>query len=938
MNIIDHSENRYCNVKNVVYILLLSLLVTGCSTLSQGWRNFNAYYNTFYNAKQFYSEGIRDVKRQQPDVSQLELIQIFPEPVNAGAENFEEAINRGSGILRNHENSKFIERAILIIGKSYFYRSEFFSALEKFQELQILSEGDLELKAVFWQGRTYFELNNYAEGINFLENSISISDGTGTDSERSVYAILGQLHAASKNWDSAADYLRLAVNDMQNEEIRARSFYLLGQVYEELGEDAKALFAYSRSNELSTDFDLEFNALYKEADVSRKIGSYPRAESIYRSMMRDDKYLEVYNELQYEVARMYQMKGETDVAISNYKSVLSSRIQTVQPVTKAKVYYSLGQIYREHIGDYEMAAAYYDSAATQRVDESAISFEFDAEEMADLFGRYTELSNEIADRDSLLRLSEMDSDELDKFVIELQRKEAKRIEEELEQIQSERDRMLVTEAEDMVIESTESLENGFLNSNNEVLMADASLQFQAIWGDRPLTDNWRRSESISGSRFDTVTAEDIPEDSEIMVTTEETPGAGIQPQIDLSHIPFSPEQKEQTLSEIEGFQYQLGNLFFLSLDQPDSARVYFEKVIDSSYDDEFAGMSLYSLAEIALLENKEDEASDYYEQLRQLKPNSLFTIRLSERLERSDGDENIEEVKTINEQLSELMKAGDSTSEVSKWAKAEKIRQLADSTDNSLLRSQILYQSAREYMQIARVQMSDQRIIEQWFERKQQVEEQEANFNALRDSARVMLQDTTITEDQMQNWRSLSDSTFTAPDITAEFPFEGSYWDSTRSLLAKVAGSSSSSAVASGAKKLLDSIERPQSARDTTSSESESVVENESFIGTGGELINLEPALCEDLGLKPDVDGGLGGFMSRVQFPEWTQNLTMRGEVAYIFVVNNDGQIEEFTQISGMDRSGIPQSIEENLENEFQFLPVDSDENITCKYVFPINL
>jgi hypothetical protein len=64
----------------------------------------------------------------------------------------------------------------------------------------------------------------------------------------------------------------------------------------------------------------------------------------------------------------------------------------------------------------------------------------------------------------------------------------------------------------------------------------------------------------------------------------------------------------------------------------------------------------------------------------------------------------------------------------------------------------------------------------------------------------------------------------------------------------------------------------------------------------------------------------------------------MRGEVAYIFVVTNDGQIEEFTQISGMDRSGIPQSIEENLVNEFQFLPIDTDEKIICKYVFPINL
>ena len=936
MNIIVHTDKRYGNVKNVVYILLLSLLVTGCSVMSQGWKNFNAYYNTFYNAKQFYSDGEREIKRQQPEVSQLEFIQIFPEPANAGTENFEEAINRGSGILRNHENSKFVERAILIIGKSFFYRSEFFSALEKFQELQILTEGDLELQAIFWQGRTYFELNNYAEGINFLENQLSSLDLEGSDIELSVYAILGQLQAASTNWGPAADYLERAVNGLKNEEVRARTYYLLGQVYEELDEESRALFVYSKSNELSTDFDLEFNALYKEADVSRRIGSYPRAESIYRSMLRDDKYLEVYNELQYEVARTYQIKGDTDSAIRNYKSVLDSRIQTVQPLTKAKVYYSLAEIYRDQVGDYAMAAAYYDSAATQRADESEIPFEFNADEMADVFGRYTELKNEIAERDSLLRLSEMDSDELDSFVRELQRKEAIRIEEELEKMQSERDRMIVTETEDMVIESTESLENGFLNSRNEVLLADASLQFQAIWGDRPLVDNWRRAESVSGSRFDAVVADESSEDAEILVANTGTLTAGIQPQIDLSNIPFSDEQKEQTRGEIEGYHYQLGNLFFLSLDQPDSARVYFKKVIDSGYDEEFAGMSLYSMAEIALLVNKNDEAFDYYEQLREIKPNSLFTNRLSERLGASNDDDSTEEELSITEQFNELLNTEASVGEENEALRAESIRQLADSMDDSLLRSQILYQSAREYMQIARVQISDERIIEQWFERKQEIKEQEKEFSALKDSARVMLNDTTITEEQIEKWRAISDSTFAATDIKSEFPFEGAYWDSTRSLLSAVAGSNSSSGLGTGARKLLESIALPHSAQDTTS-QMQSDAGEERLAGSDN-MTDFEPALCEDVGLIPDVEGGIEGFMSRVQFPDWTQNLSMRGEVAYIFVVNNNGQIQEFRQISGMDRSGIPQSIEENLENEFQFLPVESDENITCKYVFPINL
>ena len=923
-------------MKNTLYILLLSLLFTGCSVLGQGWRNFNAYYNTFYNAKQFYNDGEREIKRQQPEVSQLELIQIFPAPVNVGSENFEQAINRGSGILRNHEDSKFVDRAILIIGKSYFYRSEFFSALEKFQELQILTEGDLEQAAIFWQGRTYNQLNNDVEGINLLENRISSYEDAGSEIDYSIYAILGQLHASSQNWSSAANYLETAANGFQNGEVRARTYYLLGQVYEKLDENGSALYAYSRSNEISTDFDLEYNALYKEADVSRRIGSFPRAENIYRSMLKDDKYFEVYKELQYEIARTLQMKGNTDVAIENYKMVLSSRIQTIQPITKAKAYYSLAQIYRDQVGDYTMAAAYFDSASTQRVDESEIPFNFDAEEMADVFGRYTELRNNIADRDSLLRLSEMDSEELDRFIREQQRIEAKRIQDELDEIQSQRNSMLVTSSKDVVIESTETLENGFLNSNNDVLLADASLQFQAVWGDRPLADNWRRAVAVSGSRYDIAASGGDVESGDVLVTSEENPGAGVKPQIDLSNIPFTVEQKKEKKREIEGFQYQLGNLFFLSLDQPDSAKVYFKKVTNSNYNTEFTSMSLYSLAEIALLEDSVDLANSYYEQLYEIKPNSLFTNRLSDRLGKAREYENDEPEVSVVQQLNNFLEVEDTITEGSELERAKKIQELADRTDNPVLRSQILYQSAREYLQIARVQISDERIIEQWFERKQEMREQEAKFTALKDSANVMLNDSTITEEQRQNWRAISDSTFTAPAISYKFPFEGAYWDSTRSLLSEVLGSSPNSPMGTNAKKLLDSISQPTSTDDSTSDTEGS--DSEDQLPQPDALNAMEPISCEEAGLILDVEGGLGGFMNRVQFPEWTQNLSMRGEVAYIFTVNNNGEIKEFRQISGMDRSGIPQSIEENLMNEFQFLPADTSQNIICKYVFPISL
>src|SRR5690625_7871921 len=105
-------------MKKLIYIASACIIMAGCTSLKQGWRNFNAYYNTLYNTKQFYGEGLKKVQSQQPDINTAELVTIFPEPGSAGAEDVQLAIERGSSILSSHEDAKYMMPAISIIGNS----------------------------------------------------------------------------------------------------------------------------------------------------------------------------------------------------------------------------------------------------------------------------------------------------------------------------------------------------------------------------------------------------------------------------------------------------------------------------------------------------------------------------------------------------------------------------------------------------------------------------------------------------------------------------------------------------------------------------------------------------------------------------------------------------------------------------------------------------
>jgi hypothetical protein len=136
-------------VRKIVQITVLVFLLAGCGSLNQGWNNFTAYFNTYYNAKKFYNSGLEKNQNQQPDINPLVPIRIHESPTDAGLEDFAKAIEKGSAILREHDDSKYVVPALFIIGKSYYYRSDFFAALEKFEELDALAEGVERQEAIF---------------------------------------------------------------------------------------------------------------------------------------------------------------------------------------------------------------------------------------------------------------------------------------------------------------------------------------------------------------------------------------------------------------------------------------------------------------------------------------------------------------------------------------------------------------------------------------------------------------------------------------------------------------------------------------------------------------------------------------------------------------------------------------------------------------------
>jgi tetratricopeptide (TPR) repeat protein len=919
-------------VKRYLQIAIIALILAGCGTpLEQPWRNFNAYFNTYYNTKQYYEDGLEQNERQIPEVNPEEPIQVFLPPTNSGLQDFEMAIETGASILRDHPESKYVEPSIFIIGKSYFYRRENFAALEKFQEMQAFSEGTAAQEAVFWQGRVYNQMQSIGEGIRFLEQEIDVIENWEPSILARANIILAQLYVAEDSWETASELLNEHAVNLVDKEIRARAYFLQGQVLEQLGEYEGARLAYSNVPESIVNYDLVFNSDRKEASVLRELGDYDRAYNLYRSMERNDKNIDARTELQYEMARTVQLRGEPQRALEMYENILRNEIITPEPLTRAKIYNGQAEVYRYNLDNFQMAAAYYDSASQERVAENRLPEGFNATELANTFGQYATVRQEISRLDSLLYLGKLEPAAFDSVIAEIRLQRQQELEEELQEMQRQQDQLVNVEQSDQTASvSAESSEYGFLNIRNQVRLADASLQFQAIWGDRPLADNWRRGADVIGTGISTIEESDSLEEGNGREENVIQRAPGIQVSLDLSEIPTTPAAQDSMVKRLENRYYLLANVFFLSLNLPDSAQVYYQRIASNDLSPEFIPGSLYSLSEIELLEGDEEQALKWARRLVDEYPNTEFARRISERMNLE-----INRNSDVNERFVEDIYVGLQDSGLTDPAeKAKELHRLAQSGSLPSQKPMLLYEAAREYIKAARQSVPDSvDRVQQWFEQQESWSQRQKEFTQLKDSASVVLNDTTLSESERTYWRNIADSTLAEPRFQELFPFEGTYWDSTRSVLTTIEDRYASSSVMPRVRVLRQTLEPPAARTEPQEQPSDSTDTN-SGTPQGSEQATDNVLSCSEGYPNLAIQGGIDQFSESIEYPEWAVSSNMRGELVYRLFIAPDGEVTDYVQESRMDRSGIPQAFEQAIEEQLRFEPTGEETVIRCNYSF----
>jgi len=659
--LVDFCPSTGCPWALVLGATLACLLLWGCGSSSfvgRQFNNFTAYYNTFHNANQAFEDGREAIRTADRSVDRRRFLPVFRTPDGqSGGSSFEKAVQKSADVLREHPQSKWVDDALLLIGKSYFYQENYVGAAQKFREVLSL-DSEREAEARFWLARTLTTSGRLAEAAEALRPGDPDESPENPWTAR-MSLVRGEILVREEQWEEAEAALERGLRGDLPDEAAGRGAFLLGQVRETLGSPEAAREAYRQVQRHDPPYELGFAARLSEIELQGQHGDAERALGRLRELKDDDKNLENRGSISLVQARVYRALGRPDEARALLRDVLyvPQGGPSLSSSAQGLLHYDLARLYRDVYEDFGRAAAHFDTASTslsggvpERSDRRQLpSAPRNLEAQAAQYQNLARQAREVARMDSLLRLGRMSDNQFQAYVDSLRRRQTRDRAQEIEAERAGRRRFqeqVPSRPQDREPSAsaaeTRSSDAGFLFYKDPTRVQEGRQQFGQTWGDRPLVDNWRR-------RIAMRRAEETDEEAPVAAEARPDGAEGGRPPnggaaqssrpgrdeavIDVTEVPRDSAAQVEMADERAVARYELANALFLVAGQPDSAATWYRRILQESGDRPIARRALYALAETYRAQGDTTAAQQTFERL----VNQYSSTPLAQRARRQLG-------------------------------------------------------------------------------------------------------------------------------------------------------------------------------------------------------------------------------------------------------------------------------------------------------------
>jgi len=662
------------NMLRVVVAVIAVAALASCSpkkntAATRKYQEFITRYNIHYNGETHFNETLADMEsKYEDDFSRL----LFMHPVEAKADesapqpvgDFTRSIEKAQKAIqvrsikkkpakkagksrdpkykewmKREEYNPFLHNSWMLMASSQYYNGDFLGAASTYF---YISKHFSWLPATVTEAKLMQAMSYIALGWQFEAEMIltRIKEADLTSGKlRSLYdRAYADFYIHADDYASAVPYLERGAKSAKGAQ-KTRLNFLLGQLYERLGDRAKAYRAFgSAGASSSTSYRTKFNARIKQSEVFEGADIASEVKALQR-MTRYDRNKEYLDQIYYAIGNLYLSRGDTAKAIENY--VLANEKSTRNGIDKAMNQLRLGALYFDR-RDYDLAQPCY-SEAVPVLPKTYPGYD-SLKRRSDVLDELSVYSQNVKLQDSLLRLAAMTPDQqlevVEKIIEALKKKEKEEAE------QARREEYMANQQGQPGLQDNNT-QQFTLNTDNSWYFYNTSVKnagrtdFQKRWGSRKLEDDWRRRNKTTFNTDDFDGAGDVEEAADSTAVADGAPAEaeGTEGEPDKINDPHYPEyylaQIPKTEAEIataneviqEGL-YNMGLILKDKLEDYSAARSVFDDLLERYPDNIYRLDTYYNLYLMYMRQGETDVAEKYRRLILDDFPDSKYGMAL----------------------------------------------------------------------------------------------------------------------------------------------------------------------------------------------------------------------------------------------------------------------------------------------------------------------
>ncbi len=582
--------------KALIYVLPMFVLF-GCGV----WEDFTTYFNLYYDTADIFQQAESKINQQKRELFSTDQQVVTPD-VN---QLLIKVVEKASQILQFHAKSGYVDDALLMLGKSFYYQQNYQKAYREFNELITKQpNSSLVLESKLWLGKTEMQLKEYTDGLATLNAVRDEAIKKGRDNiTRDAYVEEIKYRITQNDYPSAVDLLKKFLDVAGSGETKAEVVYETAELYVKLGDLQSAIKNYELVQKYSPTFDVLYNTEMHLGEALRSSGDNENALKIYNKMISQNKYADSLSSIYLERAGTLVKLGRMDDALEQYRTVDTAYAKTPN---SGMAMYSMAQLYEGYYKNLDSAEVYYNATAssTAPIDELT-----DARTQVELFKRYRDISGDLATaekgleylnnpeafvKDSIEYYSELayltnEKNRLQNFVNDTTKKRLAFQYDSSKVFASPQDSIKYV---DSLLSRNQNPQNSqFPNQNSTQQTTQQPNQFPNQNGTQPYNQQPGQNQNQPSDQYPNRNGSQYPNQSQVTQNNQQQN----QPLMNRKP-PVRPTLPADSLKdEIVKYEFQKGNLLFSEFNLPDTAYVYYDDILKNHSGSQYEGRTLYAM-------------------------------------------------------------------------------------------------------------------------------------------------------------------------------------------------------------------------------------------------------------------------------------------------------------------------------------------------------